>query len=314
VPACVTPATLLAINPVDIPDQLQQVSGSIGGPIKHDRTFFFATSDYTRQNRTTYLSSSLPAFVLPPDGRLDYTGHYRQFLFDGRIDHRLTEDQNLMFRFNVDRFYDDNPQDAVGGTNAPSVARKYSRRSWTFQANHTLVLSDHLLNEARFAFLNGDPVTLWEARNLSTTYTRGGSVPFTVGQSRASDLWSRQWQISDTVSWSKGRHYLRFGGSVIHHNSGGVGNEPGTPILGTFTFRNTTTAPLDQLTLADVQNYQQPINFGISTYDLTQWLLTGFVQDSIHLHRDLTLDLGLRYDQQTLTDANLNFQPRIGFG
>lgn len=313
-PACVTPTTLNAISPVDIPDELQQVSGSIGGPIKKDKTFFFATADYTRQNRTTYLSTSLPSFVLPPDGKLDYTGHYRQFLFDGRVDHRLTSTQSLMFRFNVDRFYDDNPQDAVGGTNAPSVARKYSRRSWTIQANHTAVISDHLLNEARFAFLNGDPVTLWEAQNLSTTYTRGGAVPFTVGQSRSSDLVSRQWQISDTLSWARGKHYLRFGGSIIHHNSGGFGSEPGTAILGTFTFRNTTTAPLGQLTLADVQNYQQPINFGISTYDLNQWLLTGFVQDSIHLHRDLTLDLGLRYDQQTLTDANSNFQPRIGFG
>jgi hypothetical protein len=29
---------------------------------------------------------------------------------------------------------------------------------------------------------------------------------------------------------------------------------------------------------------------------------------------DLTLDLGLRYDRQTLTDANANFEPRIGFG
>ena len=314
VPTCITPATLVAINPVDIPDALQQVSGSIGGPIKEDKTFFFGTADYTRQNRRTYLSSSLPSFVLPADGHLDYTGHYRQFLFDGRIDHKLTSNQTLMFRFNVDRFYDDNPQDAVGGTNAPSVARKYSRRSWTFQANHTTVIDKNLLNEARFAYLHGDPVTLWEAQTLSTTYTRGGAVPFTIGQSRASNLWSHQFQFADTASWSRGKHYLRIGGSVIHHNSGGFGSEPGTAILGTFTFRNTTTAPFGQLTLADAQNYQQPIDFGISLYDLSQWLLTGFVQDSIHLQKDVTIDVGLRYDRQTLTDARKNFAPRFGFG
>src|SRR5690348_12717882 len=108
VTTCVTPSTLQAINPVDIPDALQQYSGTIGGPIIHDRTFFFATADYTRQNRTTFLSTSLPAFVLPSDGHLDVTGHYRQFLFDGRLDHKFTSNQNLMFRFNVDRFYDDN--------------------------------------------------------------------------------------------------------------------------------------------------------------------------------------------------------------
>ena len=314
VSTCVTPTTLIAINPVDIPDALSQVSGSIGGPIVKDKTFFFATADYTRQNRTTFLSSTLPAFLLPADGNLAYTGHYRQFLFDGRLDHKLTPNQTLMVRMNVDRFDDDNPQDAVGGTSAPSVARRYARRSWTGQVNHTWVVNASLLNEARFAYLNGDPVTLWEAQTLSTTYTRGGTVPFTIGQSRASDLFGHQLQFSDTLSWSRGKHYLRFGGSVIHHTSGGTGSEPGTAILGTFTFKNTTTAPFGQLTLADVQNYTQPINFGISSYNLTQWLYTGFVQDSIHLRRDLTVDLGLRYDRQTLTDATKNFAPRLGFG
>jgi hypothetical protein len=314
VPTCVTPATLQAISPVDIPDALQQYSATIGGPIAEDRTFFFATADYTRQNRTTFLSTTLPAFVLPPDGNLEYTGRYRQFLFNGRVDHKLTANQNLMFRMNVDRFFDGNPQDAVGGTNAPSVARRYSRRSWTAQINHTTVINPRVLNEARFAYLHGDPVTRWEAQNLSTTYTRSGAVPFTIGQSRASDLWGHQVQFSDTLSWSLGKHYLRFGGSIIHHRSGGTGSEPGTAILGTFTFFNNTTAPFGQLTLADVQSYTQPIDFGISSYNLPQWLNTVFIQDSIHLRSDFTLDAGLRYDRQTLTDAKSNFAPRIGFG
>jgi hypothetical protein len=317
VSTCVTPSTLQAINPVDIPDALQQYSGSIGGPIVKDKTFFFATADYTRQNRTTFLSPTLPSFVLPADGHLDYTGHYRQTLIDARLDHKLTPDQNLMVRFNFDTFFDDNPQDAVGGTNAPSVARRYSRESWTTQVNHTAVINSSLINEARFAYLHGDPVTRWEAQTLSTSYTRGGNVPFTIGQSRQSDIWGHQWQVSDTLSWSKGIHYLRFGGSIMHHTSGGTGSEPGTATLGTFTFLSTgprSTLPFEQLTLADVQSYTQPINFGISSYELPQWLNTVFVQDSIHISPDLTIDAGIRYDRQTLTDAKKNFAPRIGFG
>jgi hypothetical protein len=311
---CVTPTTLQAINPVDIPDALGQESLSIGGPLIRDRTFFFVTGDYTRQNRTAFLSSTLPVFVLPSGGNLAYTGHYRQTLFNGRLDHTLTPSQTLMLRSNVDRFYDDNPQDAVGGTSAPSVARRYSRASWTAQLNHSAVVNANLFNEARLAFLNGDPVTRWEAQTLSTAYTRAGSVPFTIGQSRLSDLFGRQAQFSDTLSWSRGRHYLRFGGSAIHHTSGGTGSEPGTAVLGTFTFKSTTTAPFDQLTLADVQQYTQPISFGISSYKLNQSLYTAFVQDSMHLGNNLTLDAGLRYDRQTLTDAKKNFAPRIGFG
>ncbi len=314
VSTCTTPPTLEAISAVDIPDELNQFSASGGGPITRDRTFFFGTADYTRQDRTAFLSPTLPAFVLPADGHLDFTGKYRQELVDIRIDHKLAPTQTLMARMNFDNFYDTNPQDTVGGTNGPSVARKYSRRSWTVQANHNATLGTSMFSEVRAAYLNGDPVTKWEAGALSTTYTRSGSVPFTIGQSRIADQSGRQAQVSDTLSWSRGRHYLRFGGSITRHNSGGQGAEFGSAVLGTFTFRSTTTAPFGELTLADVQQYSQPISFGVSTYDLTQWLYTGFAQDSFRATNDLTLDLGLRYDRQTLTDATANFAPRVGFG
>src|SRR6185369_8792245 len=159
------------------------------------------------------------------NGDLSYTGNYRQYLLDSRLDHKLTSKQNLMLRTNLDRFYDNNPQDAVGGTSAPSVARYYARRSYTGQANYTAVITPRLLNEARFAFLDGDPVTDWEAQTLSTTYTRTGSVPFTIGQSRVANLFGLQAQFSDTLSWSRGKHYFRIGTSIVRHTSGGTGSE-----------------------------------------------------------------------------------------
>ena len=314
VASCITPTTLTAVNPADVPDVLNQFSGTIGAPFVKDKTFFFAAADYTRQDRTTFLSPALPAFLLPADGHLDYVGNYRQGLFNGRVDHKITPSQTLMFRVNVDRFYDTNPNDAVAGTSAPSVARKYTRRSVTGNVSDTWVLSPNLLNEARIGYLNGDPVTLWEAQTLSTAYTRAGSVPFTIGQSRESNVHSRQAQFSDTLSWSRGKQTLRLGTSTARHTSGGTGSEPGTASLGTFTFLATTTAPFDQLTLASVQNYTQPINFGISSYELPQWLSAVFVQDSIRVNNDLTLDAGLRYDQQSLSDAKSHVAPRVGFG
>jgi outer membrane receptor protein involved in Fe transport len=175
------------------------------------------------------------------------------------------------------------------------------------------VLSPNLLNEARIGYLNGDPVTLWEAQTLSTAYTRAGSVPFTIGQSRESNVHSRQAQFSDTLSWSRGKHTLRLGTSIACHTSGGTGSEPGTASLGTFTFLATTTAPFDQLTLASVQNYTQPISFGISSYELSQWMSVVFVQDQFRVSDQFTLDAGVRYDRQTLTDAKKNVVPRLGF-
>ena len=314
VSTCVTPGTLTAINPADVPDELNQASASVGGKFVADKTFFFAAGDITRQDRTTFLSPTLPSFVLPSDGSLTYVGHYHQELFNARVDHKLTAAQTLMVRFNVDRMFDTNPNDAVVGTNAPTVARRYTRRSWTTQANHTTAIGSNLFNEAKVAYLNGDPVTLWEAQELSTTYTRAGSVPFTIGESRSADLFSHQLQFADTLSWSRNRHTMRFGASVIRHTTGGFGSEPGTAILGTFTFLNSTTAPFDQLTLNDVQQYTQPVSYGITSYNLKQWMSVLYAQDNFRVSDDLTLDLGVRYDRQTLTDATKNFVPRVGFG
>ena len=88
VASCTTPSTLAAINPADVPDALAQFSGSAGAPLVKDKTFFFATADYTMQDRTTFLSPTLPSFVLPADGNLAYEGNYRQALFNGRLDHQ----------------------------------------------------------------------------------------------------------------------------------------------------------------------------------------------------------------------------------
>jgi hypothetical protein len=313
VPTCTTPTTLTNINPADVPDVLNQFSGSFGAPIIKDRTFFFVAGDYTRQDRTTALSPTLPSYVLD-NGSLEYTGHYRQGLVDTRVDHKISPTQNLMIRYNYDHFYDTNPNDAVVGTSAPTVARRYTRGSWTLQGNHTSVLKPTLLNEARLSYLHGNPVTLWEPQELSTTYTRGGSAPFTIGESRSSNLHSYQFQFADTLTWSHGPHNVRFGGSLTRHTSGGTGSEPGQAVLGTFTFITAGTKPFDQLTLNDVQSYTQPLTYGQLGYELKQWMSVAFVQDSYRVTPDLTLDLGLRYDRQTLTDATKNFAPRFGFG
>ncbi|MGH9408088.1 MAG: TonB-dependent receptor domain-containing protein, partial [Vicinamibacterales bacterium] len=310
---CTVPNTLTAVAAADTPDVLNQVSGTLGGPIVKDRAFYFASDDYTVQNRTTGLSSALPSFVLN-NGALTYTGHYHQELGDFRVDDKLTTAQTLMVRANIDRFYDSNPQDTVGGTSAPTVARTYARHGWSTQVNHSTVISSNLLNEARFDFLDADPVTQWTPATLSTAYSRSGSVPFTIGQSRAANLYSRQAQFSDGVTWSHGKHLLHAGGLATRSTSGGTGGEFGTAVLGTFTFKNTTTAPFDQLTLNDVQQYTQPISFGITSYVENQWLLSGYAQDTYRATNDLTVDLGLRYDRQTLTQAMKNFEPRIGFG
>ena len=205
-----------------------------------DKTFYFAAADYTRQDRTTALSSTLPSFVLD-NGSLTYVGEYRSGLVDARVDHKLTGSETLSFRVNYDHFYDTNPNDAVIGTTAPSAARRYTRGGWTFQTNLVSVLNPNLLNEARVGLhrrRSGHEVGI--GRVTAPIYQRtAGSVPFKIGANQFTDVYSRQAQFSDTLSWSRGTHDFRFGGNLARHMSGGVGTEPGQALGGTFTFLGT---------------------------------------------------------------------------
>jgi hypothetical protein len=310
-PSCVPPTragATAALLPPDIPDALAQTSFAIGLPIKKDRTHFFLAGDYTRQDRTAPITTPL----VPAGTTIE--GHYRQALLDGRLDHRLNPAHSLMLRFNLDRFHDTNPQDAVSGNVLPSAGREFTRHTFSIQANETAVLSPAMVNEVRVAYLNGDPITQFEPVSPSTQTTRAGTAPFTAGESRSAHVFSRVTQLSDTLSWTSGRHYLRVGGSAAWSRSGGDGTEFGSAfVLGQYTANPLTTVPPEQLTLANMIRYTQSFDFGKSTYVQTQWLLDAYVHDRFRARDDLTLDLGLRYDRQTFSDAAANFSPRVGF-
>ncbi len=296
------------VVPPDIPDALAQASASIGGPIAADRAQYFGAFDATWQNRTAGVTTPLVPAGTTFDGR------YRQALADLRIDDKLAAASVLMLRANIDRFYDTNPQDAVAGNVLPSAGRQFTRHSYGVQANLTSTVSAATLNEARFVFHDADPVTAFDPLTPSTQFTRAGAVPFTAGESRYAHIYSRVAQWSDTLSWTGGRHYVRAGGSAARHVSGGDGTEFGSAfVLGQFTVNTATTQPPDQLRLSDMQRYQQSFSFGAGTYELAQWIVSAFAQDSIRARNDFTIDVGIRYDRQTFSDGIGHAAPRVGF-
>ena len=299
------------IAPPDVPDVLHQVSGAIGGALSRDRTFMFAAGDYTMQDRTAHFSSAVPPALL--NGLTSYVGNYRQGLLNVRADHKLNAANTLMARFNLDRFYDNNPQDVVSGITLPSAGRIFRRHTSSYQANETAILSSSMLNEARFEYQHGDPITDFDPLTPSTQFTRAGVA--IEGESRAAHMWSNQTTFADTLSWTRGRHFVKLGGNVAWHSSGGDGTEFGGAFtLGQFTVNPAVTVPIDQLTIANMQRYTQTFDFGVNTYELNQWIYAMFAQDSIRVHPDLTIDVGLRYDRQTFSDATKNAAPRVGFG
>ena len=123
----------------------------------------------------------------------------------------------------------------------------------------------------------------------------------------------------DSVSWTHGKHLIRFGAEIhrgVFTGSGGGGTGP--PIRGTITFGTTpafTGATALQDFLAGV-NTVSTVYVGSPTgitpnIDVDYY--AGFIQDTYRLNRKLTIDLGLRYEyvpafhQSDFLEGTLNF-------
>jgi len=295
-----------------------QSAAALSGPIgAADRLHFFLAGEYSRQDRASPVTSPLAA--------ASFVGHYRDWMGLSRLDYQLNQTNNAFLRTNVDGFYDTNPNGIVGGSSLPTVARTFRRKTYSLAWGETAVLSPSVLNDARIQFQLASPITEFDPVVFSTQYVvpiglSCGSVAcgnFTSGTSQSALLLNRQYQVSDTLSLQLHQHQLRFGGSVIYAHSGGNSKEFGGPIyLGSFTYNPCSVsiayceseAYLGNIN--NVQTYQQSYGNANYTVDDTLWAL--FVQDDYSVTKRLTLNLGLRYEQQTFTNSRLDFAPRVG--
>ena len=288
-------------------DELFQFSGVVSGAIVEDKTHFLVGAESNNQRRSTVVTS-----LLAPGSVFD--GKYKQTLFFARLDHQINKNNTLTGRFNLERFTDSNANDAVGGNNLPSAGREFERNTYSFQLSESAVLSKNIVNEARFEFNLGSPITQFTPNNPSTQFIRPIS---TEGESRGAFLLNHQYQFADTLSLTYGKQSIKLGGDIEFSSSGGNGQEFGTGfVLGQFRFKtnaNTTNPniPTSALALSDVASFTQ--SFGNANYNVREYLYSIFAQDDFRVRRDLTLNLGLRYERQTFTDDTDNFAPRIGF-
>ncbi|HEX5424144.1 MAG TPA: carboxypeptidase regulatory-like domain-containing protein [Candidatus Acidoferrales bacterium] len=299
-------------------DTLSQTAAAVSGPIgSNSKTYFSADFEYSWQNRASP--------VISPIAPGNFIGHYRGWLGFIRIDHQINDHNNLFFRSDVDSFHDTNPNGTVGGNTLPTADRVFKRRTYTEELGETAELSQNLVNAAHVQFQLASPITEFSPTINSTQFvvpitTLCGSVAcgtFTTGTSQSALLLNRQYDFNDTVSWVRNRNSLKVGADVIHAHNGGNSKEFGGPIyLGSFTYLPCTDAVTvcETTYLDDINNvasYTQ--SYGNANYTVGDTLWALFVQDDYQLRPGLTINLGLRYEQQTFTDSNKGFAPRVGF-
>jgi hypothetical protein len=294
-------------------DVLGQTAAQISGPLdSKNKTHFFLAGEFNREAKASPVTSPLAPG--------SFVGHYRGWLGFLRLDRQLNANNNGFFRANLDNFTDTNPNGIVGGSSLPTVARTFHRRTYSVEAGETAVLSRHLVNNLRAQFQLASPITEFDPVVYGTQFVVPISVggTFISGTSQSALLMNRQYEVSNTLALSRGRHQLVVGGNVIYAHNGGNSKEFGGPIfLGRFTYNTCTTAtavcesPAYLNNIANVANYQQ--SYGNASYTVDDQLWGLFAQDDLRLTQRVTVNAGVRYERQTFTDGRLNFAPRIGF-
>lgn len=294
-------------------DKLQQYAGSISGPMpRGGKTHFFIASQGSMEDRGSPVTSPIDPGV--------FVGHYRSWLLFYRLDRKLGERNQMMVRGDVDRFYDTNPNGAVGGNNLPSVDRIFRKRTYSQVVGDTTVFSPSWVNSTRLQFQLASPITQFDpvvsGTQVVVPISSGGT--FTSGTSQSALLLNRQYEWNDTVMATLDRHQIVFGADVIRAHNGGDSKEYGGPIYdGSLRYLPCTqslsfcegSAYLDNI--ANVESYTQ--SYGNANYTVDDTLWAMFFADNFHPRSDLTLNLGLRYERQTFTDAVADVSPRIGF-
>lgn len=322
------------------PYHFNQFGGNLGGPIKKDRAFFFFNYDGQRNTQPNILNS-LPAADTTQasiDGRNkllalanNYTRGFNQDVYLAKVDWQLSAENRVTFRYNRQKFTGVNLE-----SNGANVAQEHSGNSlvttdsFSFTLNTTF--TSRLLNEFRTQVARDREPGLANSDAPEAVISNGGQAALTIGRNNFSprETTEKKYQFIDNVSYIAGKHSLKGGLDV---NMERIKNFfPGFFGAGyTFTsyanFTNNVVASFTQAFAGEGTS-------GATTYpNFNEFGF--FAQDDWRLMKNLTLNLGLRYDIQAMKQGGAknqspslaaagidtskinndynNFAPRFGF-
>jgi hypothetical protein len=230
-----------------------------------------------------------------------------------RIDHDITARMHLMGHFIHDQMSQTYYPDMWSSDSYPTTGNVFGNPTWGSVIKLTQTISPNLLNETSLN-VNGNSISITPAGiyTIPSGWTQAGYFPAgnnllnrmpsvglgaPLGTTWTINYWPWKnafldWQPRDDVSWTKGRHALKFGFAYMRNdkNQQQQADTQGDYSFGTdfsgdsyINFLMGFADSFKQLQIIDMFHW---INNTYSVYGMDNW----------HATSRLTLNLGIRYD------------------
>lgn len=305
------------LSPARLPMDQQQGGGSLGGPLRRDRAFFFTNLE--RKNLDLSGLTTIPAATVAAiNARLAAVGYPGSPLrtgvfvnpvdstnYLGKIDGTAGRKDQFAARYSLYKVAAQNSRGA-GGLSAPSASAALDNLDQSVAVGNTWTLSEHTVNETRAQIAHGD-LQAPPTDPYGPAVSIAGVAAFGTLSSSPTARVNTAYQVVDNLTHQAGAHALRAGIDLL------VNDDTITfprSIRGAYTFSSLASF------LGGVYNnngFTQ--TFGTTVVSQTNPNVGMYGQDEWQLHPRLTVNAGVRYDLQFLqtvrTDLD-NVSPRVG--
>jgi len=290
-----------------------QFGGSLGGPMRKDRTHFFAAIERTQEDNFFTVNTGRPDLYAAVEGTFPQPRHVT--LTSLRVDHTLNSAQSLFVRYAQEDEFTECAASTCGGRNAANAGYDMNIPRRSVVVGHTTILSARALNDFRFQYAFAAYQIAPPGQLIWTAV--GQYPPERIGMQRVarrlqfpSLVWGgnyealgpeKRFQVKDSFTYHApdwaGSHDWRVGFDFSHIP---FADDSQVNLNGTYQFGSDQSFnPNDAASVAGLRG---PILFTMTTpasyVAMPSQYLGVFVQDDWRPIPKLTVNAGVRYDLQ----------------
>jgi hypothetical protein len=305
------------------PFDREQYGGSIGGPLKKDKAWWFSSAEYRDQNAS--IQTGQRQFTTDSIDNTSAAAPLRDFLLSNRVDYHLSEANSLNARYSFNRSTDTAQASASSSTPLSTGAERQNslNRFNSVAVGWTSVLSPTKTNELSYHYDNfyndippypQDAPLTDPAMNLTSELIFPGladGANFNLPQKTYLD----RSQVRDGVAMGLGKHALKLGAEFQHYTAHGIINPfgNGTIILTSdfgFADLNGDGAINDlDIPVAVAIHSTGPV-VPVPIPQVGDNYTAFYAQDDWRARSNLTFNLGLRWEfDSDLTGTSSDHDP-----